>query len=299
MKVLVTGSSGFVAGSILAQTPADWQVHAIGRSAAPATELKAAFHQVDLLDEDLLAEVLYAIAPDAVIHTAALANIDFCEQNQDLADRINVDATGRLAAICKNLSARLVFCSTDSIFAGEKAYYQETDTPLPLNHYARTKIRAEELVMSAAPSNIVARLSLVIGLPIMGRGNSFLSDMITRLGKGEQMKFAVNEIRTPVDLVTLGAALTELAAGSFSGTIHLAGNTRINRYEMALHIAKETGLPQAQILAVDSNALSGRAPRPNDVSLNNSLAKKVLQTPMLTLDEGLRLTLGKKFNSFS
>jgi dTDP-4-dehydrorhamnose reductase len=163
-----------------------------------------------------------------------------------------------------------------------------------VNYYAQTKIRAEQAVLAADKRNVVARLALVMGLPVMGRGNSFLADMLEKLKGGETLRFADNEIRTPIDVLTLGAALNELASGPFGGIIHLAGNTRINRYEMARRIALQTGFAEAKILAINSNALAGRAPRPDDASLDNSLARSILRTPLLSLEEGLELTLNRR-----
>ncbi|MBS1597541.1 MAG: NAD(P)-dependent oxidoreductase [Bacteroidetes bacterium] len=295
MKLLVTGFNGFVAGSILAQVPKDWEVHGIGRSTIPADGRNIFYHQVDLLDKINLRNSLKKIMPDAVIHTAAIANIDYCEQHKTEAEAINVSATADLANICKEIDTKLVFCSTDAVFDGHKKNYTEDDTPNAINYYASTKIRAEEIVLSASKKNIAARLALVIGLPIMGKGNSFLAEMIEKLKKGEAVKFPANEIRTPVDVITLGAALNELAAGDFGGIIHLSGNTRINRYEMGKQIARKTGFSEEKIIAIDSSDIPGRAPRSNDVSLSNNKARNVLKTPMLSLEEGLELILSGKF----
>ncbi|HEX9511171.1 MAG TPA: sugar nucleotide-binding protein, partial [Puia sp.] len=222
---------------------------------------------------------------------AAIANIDLCENEQEIAEAVNTGVTERLAAICGEIGAKLVFCSTDTVFDGKKGYYTEGDKPIPVNYYASTKIRAEQIVLAADKRNVVARLALVMGLPVMGRGNSFLADMLEKLKKGETLRFADNEIRTPIDVVTLGATLNELAAGEFGGIVHLAGNTRVNRYDMARRIALKTGFTDAAILAINSNSLAGRAPRPDDASLDNSRARANLKTPMLSLEEGLELTL--------
>ena len=293
MKLLVTGFNGFVAGSVLAQVHDDWEVHGIGRAEIPVNPGNIHYHQVNLPDKNQLRNALKAIEPDAVIHTAAIANIDFCEYNQEMAEAINVGATADLAAICKEINAKLIFCSTDAVFDGHKKNYTEEDIPSPVNYYASTKIRAEQIVLDNGKTNVVARLALVIGLPVMGKGNSFLAEMIERLQKGESIKFPANEIRTPIDIITLGAALNELAAGEFSGIIHLAGNTRINRYDMGLKIAAMTGFPEEKILAINSGDLPGRAPRSNDASLDNSRARSILKIPMHTLEEGLALTLSK------
>jgi dTDP-4-dehydrorhamnose reductase len=293
MRILITGSGGFVAGSIIAQAPANHEIHGMGRSKSPENNGSVKYHKVDIVNESELVNVLGSINPNVVIHTAAIANIDYCENNRETAESINYIATKNISAICNDINAKLIFCSTDTVFDGRKGFYTEEDLPNGVNYYADTKIRAEQAVMAANPRNVVARLALVMGLPLMGKGNSFLADMIEKLGKEEELKFAVNEIRTPIDVTTLGAALLELATSQFQGLIHLAGNTRINRYEMARQIAFFAGFPDKNIMAINSKALQGRAPRPDDASLDNSKARTTLQTPMLSLQEGLAISLGR------
>lgn len=299
MKLLITGVNGFVGGSLLAQAPEDWVVHGIGRTkqpdlppqSHPGRENHFFYHGLDLLDTPALDTLLRSIKPDAVIHAAAIANIDFCEHNRETAEAVNVGVTKHIAGICQEINAKLIFCSTDTVFDGQKGFYTEEDLPVPINYYASTKVRAEQIVLDTCKSGIVARLSLVVGLPVRGRGNSFLADMRDKLQKGETLSFPDNEIRTPVDVLTLGAALLELAAGGYGGLLHLAGNTRIDRYQMARSITDKLGFAQTHIHPVNSNTLPGRAPRPADVSLDNRRARALLKTPMLSLEEGLELIL--------
>lgn len=294
MKLLVTGLNGFVAGSIIAHARKKWEVHGVDISETIGLPADIHAHQLDLTDQEKVAILFHQIKPDAVIHTAAMANIDVCENNKELAWKINVEITQTIAELCKEAEIRMIVCSTDTVFDGKKGHYTEKDQPHAVNYYAETKIEAEKIVLAASAKNIVARLSLVMGLPVMGKGNSFLADTIEKLKKGESVKFPENEIRTPIDVVTLGSALAELAGSSFGGIVHLSGNTRINRYKMAIQIAETLGFPAELIISTDSNAMTGRAPRPNDASMDNSLATKILQTPMRSLSEGLNLTLNYK-----
>ncbi|MCK9411913.1 MAG: NAD(P)-dependent oxidoreductase [Prolixibacteraceae bacterium] len=294
MRLLITGLNGFVAGSIVAQAKKTWEVHGVDITEATGLPVNVHGHQLDLMDQEKVATLFQRIRPDVVIHTAAMANIDVCENNKELAWKVNVGITEIIAEQCKTMGIKMIVCSTDTVFDGIKGHYSETDTPFAVNHYAKTKIEAERIVLEASSKNIVARLSLVMGLPVMGKGNSFLAEIIEKLKRGETVKFPENEIRTPIDVVTLGAALTELAGSDFGGIIHLSGNTRINRYKMAIHIAEMLGYDASLVEGTNSNALAGRAPRPNDASMENGLAKSILQTPMLTLDVGLNLTLNFK-----
>jgi dTDP-4-dehydrorhamnose reductase len=294
MKLLITGSNGFVAGIVIAHAQAHWEVHGIARSSLPADHGNVHYHLFDLLDAEKLTKLFQKIKPDIAIHAAAIANIDFCEKNKSVAEEINVGVTKTIAQLCKEADIKMIHCSTDTVFDGLKGYYREDDLPNPVNYYAETKVRSEEIVLSSSSKNVVARLALVMGLLSREKGNSFLFDLIEKLKNNEQVKFAANEIRTPIDVITLGAALVELADNNFAGIIHLAGNTRIDRFNMARQIASDMKFPTDLIISTNSNSIPDRAPRPNDASLNNSRAKKILKTPMRSLHEGLELIMKRK-----
>jgi len=293
-KLLVTGYGGFVAGSLVWQAGRDWNINVFSRSKQPEERDGFRCWQFDLRDTKQLRETFAKVKPDAVVHTAALANIDYCQSHQDEAEQVNVGVTLELARLCSDRGVKMVFCSTDSVFDGKQGVYIEEDEPLAVNFYAETKIRAEQAVHESAESAVVARLALTLGLPVLGAGNSFLAKMISDFEAGNEVRIPENEIRSPVDVITLGQALLELAANDFSGTIHLAGSTRLNRYDMACRIAKRLAYPTSLVIASDSNAMADRAPRPNDVSLDNSKASSVLVTPMQTLMDGLGLVLTSK-----
>jgi dTDP-4-dehydrorhamnose reductase len=94
-----------------------------------------------------------------------------------------------------------------------------------------------------------------------------------------------------VDVITLGRALLELAAGSQHGVFHLAGLSRVSRFEMGQAIARRFGFPQDLIKEQGPVTTPGRAPRPRDVSLDTRQTRVHLKTPLRTLDEGLSLIL--------
>lgn len=295
MKLLITGCNGFVAGSILDQAPAHMELHGIARTPALSDMPRHIHQQLDLTDQAALENLIHTIQPDVVIHTAAIANIDLCESNRVLAEKMNVGVTRTIAAACAAFGAKLVFCSTDSVFDGRKGNYSERDFPSPINEYAETKIRGEQMVMDASKENIVARLALVMGLPVIGSGNSFMHDTIVKLKAGEVCRFPAEEYRTPIDVITAGAALLELAESDFHGTIHLAGSTCCSRLEIGRAIAAAAGYSQELVMASPAS-MPGRARRAANACLDNNLARTILKTPMLTLTEGIYLSLNYKVN---
>jgi len=289
--LIVTGANGFVAGSVLAQAGDAWQVHAVSRGEPPARRDQLSWHTCDPTVPEQLSRVFQEVKPEVVIHTAALADVDFCQSHPELARAVNVDLTRALVDLCGNTGAKLVFCSTDTLFDGEHAPYDEAALPGPVNFYAETKVAAEQIVTRLGSQAVIARLSLVVGLPVLGAGNSFLARMIASLKDGRPVAATEREVRTPVDVITVGRALLELAAGNHSGILHLAGHDRLNRFEIAQKVAARFGFPQQLIVSQAVAAWPGRAARPRDVSLANAKACALLKTPMLTLDEGLSLIL--------
>ncbi len=290
-RLLVTGCGGFVAGSVVAQAGPEWEVIGLSRPRLADGPASITPFQFDLRERDRLSQVFHETRPTSVIHTAAIADIDFCETHQEEAEAVNVGVTQHLTELCRQHHARMVFCSTDTVFDGTQEMYVEEDVPHPVNSYGETKVRAERVVQEQLEDVIVARLSLVMGFPLMGAGNSFLARMIASFRLETPVSMPENEIRTPIDVVTLGRALLELAGSNDRGIVHLGGNNRLNRYEMGLQIASRLGYSQDLVQPTNSHAMPGRAARPNDVSLDNAKARHLLRTPMLSLTEALDLIL--------
>ena len=290
-NLVITGAHGFVAGSVLAQAESNWAVHAVSRGPEPDRRCAWQWHVCDSSAPDQLTRVFRQIQPHAVIHTAALADIDFCQAHPELAREVNVNLTRHLADLCAETKTRLVFCSTDTIFDGEHAPYREADRPAPVNLYAETKVEAERIVSGLGAQAVIARLALVFGLPVLGAGNSFLARLIATLKAGGTVGMSEHEVRTPVDVLTVGRALLEFAAGDHSGIFHLAGLSRVNRFELAQATAFRFGFPKHLVVQQPIAANPGRARRPRDVSLDTRRICAELKTPMRTLDEGLSLIL--------
>jgi dTDP-4-dehydrorhamnose reductase len=271
------------------QVGTQWDIIALARSPGiqhPKSVTPMAF---DLCETNRLRQLFSDSRPHALIHTAALANIDYCQSHPDEAGAVNVEATRRLAECCRKYGTRMVFCSTDTVFDGTKGMYVEEDLPSPINVYAQTKVDAEQIVRAELEDAVVARLALVIGFPLRGLGNSFLANIIASFRQEISVPMSENEVRTPIDVITLGRALLELAESDFTGVLHLAGNTRLSRYDLAVELATYFGFPRRHVTRTNSQTNLDRAPRPNDASLNNTKAKEVLTTRMLSLQEGLRL----------
>lgn len=308
-KIVVFGASGFAGGHVAAAARArGWEVCPVASHARPGAD-SPPWRVADVANEGEVRALLDELCPDAVVNAAAIADIDKAEREQDVARRINTQGARYVAEWCGqsggagggSRSPRLVFFSTDAVFSGDAPSYREEDTPAPVNFYGRTKWEAEQAVLKACPGAAVIRVSLILGFPITG-GNSALVKMQEKLGRGEPMFFPPEERRSPIDVHTLSECVLELVENSYRGILHLSSAEGIDRFELAVRLARRMGLDTGLILAQTPDAahplvatgkytVYKRAPRHRNGVLDVSLAQRVLRTPMPTVDQAIERAL--------
>jgi dTDP-4-dehydrorhamnose reductase len=252
----------------------------------------AKFRSLDITD-GAAAAAIGDLRPDAIIHCAAIGDVDESERDPQLAWRVNVDGTANIANAAAGVKARLLFISTSTVFDGRTGGYSEDDPPNPVNVYGRTKVAAEHAVRVLYPPALIVRISMAYGYPRTG-GASFLTRVVERLSAGQPTNQPADEFRTPADVLTLAEALVELAGMDMSGLLHLGPRERISRYDFAVKIARRLGADPSLVTDVRGEELSGRAPRPKDVWFNTDRARGLLRTPLLNTDDGLARVMETK-----
>jgi dTDP-4-dehydrorhamnose reductase len=284
-RVLVTGASGLLGGRIAQMMAEDHDVTALRHRAPVPDGLETV--EADLLDADSLARAVEAARPDAIVHSAALADADRCQAEPDLARRCNVDATAALARLSRARGLRLLALSTDLVLAGDRALSAEDVPASPLLTYGRTKLEAEEAVLAEAPDGAVLRVALVIGRGF-GPRRSASEAIADALAAGRPLRLYQDQHRTPVDADSVGDAIRRLLARpGVQGRLHLGGPERVSRHELGARIASVLGLPPRFESVTQASHPLG-APRPADVSLDSSRARRELGWSPRPLDEAIR-----------
>ncbi len=111
--------------------------------------------ELDATDEKEIEEFLIIEKPDIVIDTIGLASYFVCEKNHELCKKLNYDTAKNIARICKIINAKMIFISSSYVFNGKKGNYSETDIANSTNEYARSKIRAEKMVLELKDSIVI------------------------------------------------------------------------------------------------------------------------------------------------
>jgi dTDP-4-dehydrorhamnose reductase len=284
--LFVTGGSGFVGGHLLAAALAAGQ-RVINADLTDIAPLPGAdFRELDITDESAVSSLIRSVRPDAIVHLAAIGDVDASERQPLQAWRVNVDGSANIARAAAQTGARLVFISTSTIFDGKTGAYSEDDPPNPINTYGRTKVAAEHAVRVLCPKALIVRISMAYGYPRTG-GASFLTRVEEKLRASQPTVQPSDEFRTPTDALTLAEALVEIAAMDISGLLHLGPPERISRHDFALKIAHRLRADPALVVDSPGEIVPGRAPRPKDVSFNTERGRALLRTPLLDPDAGL------------
>jgi dTDP-4-dehydrorhamnose reductase len=284
MRLLITGASGMLGYDMMRLARSDHEVWGTYRS-FPVSVTGVRTLSMDLTDETQVREQLKSMKPEAIIHTAALTDVDQCERDRFSANRINSAATKFLALLAGDLGARLVYISTDYVFDGKRGNYVESDPPRPINVYGETKLLGEEGATSGCPNALIIRTS-IIGLSIQPKSGQ-VKYIMESLRRRESITRFSDQFWTPIYTGDLSRLILELLARKSEGLFHIGGGEKISRYSFAIKVAETLSLPRGLIQPTPFKDLAGLAKRPKDSSLCGEKIEIHLGARLPHVTEGL------------
>jgi dTDP-4-dehydrorhamnose reductase len=275
-SMLVTGGSGYLGGWVVRLACSNWNVTATYRANA-AGEPDVDWRQLDVRDEAAVASLVDEVQPQVLVHTASL--------NPGLGDNfevVNADGSENVARAAAGVGARLIHVSTDVVFDGQRGSYVEGDSLNPITPYGRSKALAEEAVLASGAEAVIVRTSLIYGWrPTVARAAQW---MIDDLQAGKPVRLWTDELRCPIWVESLAAALVELAGLSYTGPLHVAGAQPLSRYEFGVRMLHFHGVDPSPVVPMPSP--KGKL-RPLDCTLDCSRSRALLSTPLPGVDEVL------------
>jgi dTDP-4-dehydrorhamnose reductase len=229
------------------------------------------FVQLDITNGEHVFETIKKIKPDWIIHCAAITDVDFCEEHEDIAKSVNVGGTKNLINASKFIRASFLYVSTDFVFDGKNGMYKETDQPNPLSIYGVTKLEGEKIVQELN-NHIIARTSVIYSR----YENNFVLWLLSKLkAKDNNITIVTDQINSPTLNTELAECILRLIEISARGIYHTAGDERINRFDFSQKIAKIFGLDNSLIKPIKTKQLKQKAIRPLDASLDTSKIKSL------------------------
>jgi dTDP-4-dehydrorhamnose reductase len=286
VRILITGASGLL-GAELSRASSE-AGHETFSSYSSHRPLFGEPVCIDLIILDSIIEQVRSVKPEVIVHAAAITDVDLCEREKKLAYEVNGLATGKIAQAAEQLGAYMAYVSTDYVFDGTQGSYDEDAPTGPVNYYGESKLVGENLVKSFANVSCIARTSVIYGFGREHRPN-FLTWLVTKLRAKERVRVVTDQIASPTFNKNLAEMLLEVVERRYSGVIHLAGATHIDRYSFALKAAAALQLDHTMIEPIQTSELNWIAKRPRDSSLDVRQAKKLLKKKPLLLDQALEL----------
>ena len=280
IKVIITGSNGLLGQSLLnllLQDRSAYQVIGFSRGINRSCRGDFEYVSIDLTNSKLLEEHVRNLQPDFIINTAAMTNVDACENNKIACDALNVGVVDSLVAVAKQINAHVIHLSTDFIFDGVQGNYKETDVPNPLNYYGVSKLKSEEILKKATIDFTILRTILVYGNVFDMSRSNFILWVKEMLEKKQEITVVNDQFRTPTYVEDLALACKISMDKRSKGVYNIASNTLLSIYEIAQQIGTVYGLDTSYIKAISTSTLNQRATRPKKTGCDLSKTKKELK----------------------
>ena len=266
MRILLLGNTGQLG----------WELE---RVLAPLGELSACdYPSLNLTDLKSFQQVFHTCQPHLLVNATAYTAVDRAESEPELANSINTIAPAVMAEEARKLGAAFIHFSTDYVFDGRKgAPYLESDQPLPLSVYGRTKLAGEQAIRQVGGAYIILRTSWVYSL----RRNSFVNKVLGWAHTQGVLKLVTDQVSGPTWAHTLAEATGSLISDSrhdphgwFSehhGLYHLAGSGYCSRFEWGQQILQLDPHKEQQVVREIVPALTVDFPTPAQRPLFSAL----------------------------
>lgn len=286
MKIFAIGASGLVGSRIAELLREKYVVDNLSLETG-----------LNITDASTLDSVKKDTEHPIVFHLAAKADVDGCEKDKSLGEegdayKINVLGTQNIINACRESKKKLIYVSTDFVFDGKNppsGGYTEEDTPNPINWYAETKYKGEEIVKDSGTPYTIMRIAYPYRADEFAMKKDFVHAIKGRLEQKLPVAAVTDHLMTPVFIDDIAYALDKLIETESLGIFHVVGSQSLSPYDAANLIAEKFGFDKALISKTTlTEFFQGRAPRPFNLTLNNAKIQK-LGVKMRTFEEGLQI----------
>jgi len=283
-RILITGISGLLGNSLAYCLKDSYDVLGVYHSNKVDIDgVKAVC--ADLTSGDGLSKIVDEYNPDVVIHCAAQANVDVCENYPLEAEKINVFGTQYLVQNIHNDKTKFIYISTDLVYDGEKGNFSEDDGVGPLNVYGKSKREAEEESLRRENS-LVVRTNF-FGCKLYGNRLSIAEWVIHELSKNNEINGFTDCYFSSIYTFELARLLDLAIQKDLKGTYNLASSTAISKYEFLVKIANKLGLNADLIKPITVDEFGLDAKRSKNLHLNVDKLAKALSTDIPSIDQSI------------
>lgn len=289
-KILITGSNGLLGQKLIYQLTGYPEVELYASSRGENRTLlqkRYKYFSLDITNQRDVDVLVDQIRPDVIINTAAMTNVDACEEDKEGCWDLNVNATSYLVSASERINAHLIHLSTDFIFDGEDGPYDEEAQPNPLSYYGESKVASEEIVKQAKCTWAIARTVLVYGVvDNMSRSNIVLWAK-GALEKNSELTVVDDQFRSPTLAEDLAHGCVLIAQKKAEGVFNISGGEYMCVIDLVKRVARYFNLDESKIKPISSSTLNQAAKRPPRTGFVLDKAIKQLGYKPSSFEDGL------------
>ena len=284
MKILITGVNGLVGNSLYKLLEeSDHIVYSSSRNIEGLAKYK-----VDITNKNEVDSFFESEKPDLVINSAAMADVDLCEEERELCWKVNVEGVQNLVDMCNRYGSHLTHISTDYIFDGKKesGIYLENDKPNPQGYYAESKLEGERIILDSNISHSILRTILVYGLHNKPNIITFLKSY---LEEGKSVNLVSYQVRMPTFVDDLSRACVSASEKKARGVFHICGPEQMSYLDIGNRIAEYFSFDKSLINHVQTKDLNQKAKRPFRTGFDLQKSKEKLNYIPTNFEDSLKL----------
>lgn len=244
---------------------------------------------LDISDNGQVMRFMREQRPDVVINCAAYTAVDACEQEWDLAYRINAIGPRNLAIASREVGAKLVHISTDYVFEGNaNEPYTEFDAVHPVSAYGKTKLEGERFVQQFADRYFILRTAW-----LYGDGNNFAKTMLRLAETHEQVRVVCDQFGSPTSAVELAKVIHLLETTENYGLFHATCEGSCSWADFAEEIFHLAG-KNTKVVHVTTEEYASPTRRPAYSVLDNYMLRLTTDYRMADWKDALRAYFQEK-----
>jgi dTDP-4-dehydrorhamnose reductase len=293
-KILIIGANGFLGRKLLNRFHDKFDVYGADLI---TTGIPEEYHPnfIDITKKSVVHDLINNIMPNLTILTAAMTNVDACEDFPNKAREINAHGPLFVAEAMKEIGGRLIHISTDFIFDGEKGGYDEKDIPKPVSIYGKTKLDGENNVLMQKIPTLICRTSVLFGWPDVDQRHNFFSWAYENLSQNKELKIISGQITTPTLVDDLVEFLYQSSDFTKTEIYHTCGCESISRFDFILKLIRNFNFNENLLKEVDF--FPQKAKRPNDSSLNTAKIQYLGKYKFKNIDQSFQYLKAQSKNS--
>ncbi len=268
LKILITGGSGFLGEYLNVELSKKFDVLTLYKNNQGNCG-KFSNQRIDITDSDSLEKIFGDFKPDVVIHTAAVSSqYDVERLSSKEVYLTNVSSTQKIAELCASNKCRLIYTSTDLVYAGYRgSLLNENSKLIPVSLYAETKLMGEKKIEETFGDFIILRTALLFGFGITGSKSHF-QKTVENLKSEREVKLFSDQFRSPLYVKDAARMIGELIEKNIKGEIiNFGGPERLSRFELGKILCEEAGYNKSLLKEISMDDIPGFV-KVEDVSMN-------------------------------